>query len=390
MKASPQESPEPDRESSPSTPAAVSFEREDGETLVVNASGRWKTGAPRPAVDEFQQQIATPPRRVVFVADEVESWDSALLTWLRAAIQAAEAAEIETDRSRLPKGVFELLHLAELVVEPLRRAERARPGFLARVGRIATGFWSETLEDLGFFGRVCTALVRFVTFRAQFRRSDLYHLIQSTGAEAVPIITLVSVIIGLILAFVGAVQLRLFGADLYIANLVGIAMVREMGAMTVGIIMAGRTGAAFAAQLGTMKVTEEIDALSTFGLSPMEFLVVPRIVALFLMTPFLCLYSMVLGICGGAMVGVGMLGLSPQLYLDQTLESLQMLDLYGGVFRSAVYGVLIGITACLRGMRCGNDAAAVGEATTSAVVTALVVIVIADGVMAVVFNALGI
>ncbi|MEO6710986.1 MAG: ABC transporter permease, partial [Planctomycetota bacterium] len=305
MKASTQDSPEPERDSSPSTPAAVSFDREDGETLKVSASGTWKIGAPRPVVAEFQQQIATPPKRVLFVADDVESWDSALLTWLRAAIQAAEAAGIEVDRSRLPKGVFELLHLAELVVEPPRRAERVRPGFLARVGRIATRFWSETIEDLGFFGRVCTTLVRFVTFRAQFRRSDLYHLIQSTGAEAFPIITLVSVIIGLILAFVGAVQLRLFGADLYVANLVGIAMVREMGAMTVGIIMAGRTGAAFAAQLGTMKVTEEIDALSTFGLSPMEFLVVPRIVALFLMTPILCLYSIVLGICGGAMVGVG-------------------------------------------------------------------------------------
>ena len=205
-----------------------------------------------------------------------------------------------------------------------------------------------------------------------------------------PIITLVSIIIGLILAFVGSVQLRMFGADLYIANLVGIAMVREMGAIVVGIIMAGRTGAAFAAQLGTMKVTEEIDALSTFGISPMEFLVLPRVVALFLMTPLLCLYSIVLGIFGGALVGVGLLGISPQLYLDQTLQALTLVDLYGGVFRAAAYGVLIGITSCLRGMRCGQDAAAVGEATTGAVVTAIVAIVIADGLMAVVFNAVGI
>jgi phospholipid/cholesterol/gamma-HCH transport system permease protein len=175
-----------------------------------------------------------------------------------------------------------------------------------------------------------------------------------------------------------------------VANLVGIAMVREMGAMTVGIILAGRTGAAYAAQLATMKVTEEIDALQTFGISVVDFLVLPRVVALFLMTPFLCLYSIVLGCLGGALVGVGMLGLSARLYFDQTLRALEMKDLFSGVFHSVVYGLLVGLVGCLRGMRSGDDAAAVGEATTSAVVSALVAIVVADGIFAVVFNALGI
>jgi phospholipid/cholesterol/gamma-HCH transport system permease protein len=154
--------------------------------------------------------------------------------------------------------------------------------------------------------------------------------------------------------------------------------------------MAGRTGAAYAAQLGTMKVTEEIDALTTFGISPIDFLVVPRIVALFLMMPILCLYGSVLGCVGGALVGVGLLDLSPQLYLDQTVDSLSFSDLYGGLFRGTVYGVIIGVTGCLRGMRCGNDAAAVGRATTSAVVTAIVAIIVADGVIAVLFDAMGV
>jgi phospholipid/cholesterol/gamma-HCH transport system permease protein len=139
-----------------------------------------------------------------------------------------------------------------------------------------------------------------------------------------------------------------------------------------------------------MKVTEEIDALQTFGISVIDFLVLPRVVALFLMTPFLCLYAIVLGCLGGAFVGVGMLGLSPQLYLDQTLRALELSDLIGGVFHALVYGLLVGVVGCLRGMRCGEDAAAVGEATTSAVVSALVAIVVADGILAVVFNALGI
>jgi phospholipid/cholesterol/gamma-HCH transport system permease protein len=214
--------------------------------------------------------------------------------------------------------------------------------------------------------------------------------VSAAGAEALPIVTLVSVIVGLILAFVGAVQLRLFGADLYVANLVGIAMVREMGAMVVGIVLAGRTGAAFAAQLGTMKVTEESDALTTFGISTMDFLVMPRIVALFVMTPFLCLYAIMLGILGGALVGLGMLDVSPRLYFDQTVQAIELVDLWGGLFRGAVYGALIAITGCMRGMQCGTNAAAVGAATTSAVVTAIVAIVVADGVMAVLFNILGI
>jgi phospholipid/cholesterol/gamma-HCH transport system permease protein len=309
---------------------------------------------------------------------------------LRAAIAACGARGIEVDRSRLPAGVRQLLHLSELVVEPERLDEDPPATFVGSVGARAARMGHDAVGTLRFLGNLTLALGRFVTLRAQFRRSDLYRLLQGAGAEAVPIITLISLIVGLILAFVGAVQLRLFGADLYVANLVGIAMVREMGAMVVGIIMAGRTGAAYAAQLGTMKVTEEIDALATFGISPIDFLVVPRVVALLLMVPFLCLYSMVLGILGGSLVGIYMLGLSPNLYLDQTIRALSLADLWGGIFRGAVYGVLVGITGCLRGMRCGRDAAAVGAATTSAVVTGIVAIVVADGLLAVVFNGLGI
>jgi phospholipid/cholesterol/gamma-HCH transport system permease protein len=328
--------------------------------------------------------------RLVIDAGGVSAWDTALLSWLRAVIAHSEASGIAVDRSRLQAGVRQLLRLAEKVVEPARPAEVEHPTFVARVGARATRAVHDAVLNLHFLGNLTIALGRFLTMRARYRRSDLYAHIQSAGAEAVPIITLISLIVGLILAFVGAVQLRLFGADLYVADLVGIAMVREMGAMVVGIIMAGRTGAAFAAQLGTMKVTEEIDALATFGISPIEFLVVPRVVALSLMVPFLCLYSMLLGILGGAVVGVFMLGLSPHLCIDQTIRSLSLSDLYGGVFRGAVYGLLVGLTGCLRGMRCGSDAAAVGAATTSAVVTGIVAIVVADGILAVIFNALGI
>jgi len=372
-------------------PATVAFERSKDGDLVVLLSGAWRLGAPRPDPQALTRELAAGPlQRVVLDAQGVEAWDTALLAWLRAAIQACEARGIAVDRSRLPPGVSQLLRLAEIVVEPAQHDEAPPPTFLARVGARTTRIGHDVIGTLRFLGNLTLALGRFVTSRAQFRRSDLYRLIQDAGADAIPIITMISLVVGLILAFVGALQLRLFGADLYVADLVGIAMVREMGAMVVGIIMAGRTGAAYAAQLGTMKVTEEVDALATFGISPIDFLVVPRVVALFLMVPLLCLYSIVLGILGGAVVGVFMLGLSRQLYFDQTLRSLSLPDLYGGLFHGVVYGLLVGITGCLRGMRCGNDAAAVGAATTSAVVTGVVAIVVADGILAVVFNVLGI
>jgi phospholipid/cholesterol/gamma-HCH transport system permease protein len=375
----------------PTGEPASSAVRREGDDLVVTLSGTWKLGAPRPDPRALEQALAAdPPRRVRFETRELGAWDTALLAWLRGALHCKAVENIEIDRSGLPHGVVEMLELAERVEGTPREKAAAPVSLVGRLADTAERIGTGIVAALDFLGRVTQSLGRFVTLRAQFRRSDLYASLQSAGAEAVPIVTLLSAIVGLILAFVGAVQLRLFGADLYVANLVGIAMVREMGAMIVGIILAGRTGAAYAAQLGTMKVTEEIDALQTFGISVVDFLVLPRVVALFLMTPVLCLYSIVLGCLGGALVGVGMLGLSGRLYFDQTLRALELSDLFGGVFHSIVYGLLVGLIGCLRGMRCGSDAAAVGEATTSAVVSALVAIVVADGVMAVVFNALGI
>ncbi len=182
----------------------------------------------------------------------------------------------------------------------------------------------------------------------------------------------------------------MFGAQIYVADMVGIAMTREMGAMMTGIIMAGRTGAAFAAQLGTMQVNEEIDALTTMGISPMEFLVLPRMLALILMMPLLTLYADLVGIIGGAVVGIGMLDISYTQYFNQTQEALNLTHVAAGIFKSVVYGVLIALSGCLQGMRCGRSASAVGKATTSAVVMAIILIIVSDGLFAVISNALGI
>jgi phospholipid/cholesterol/gamma-HCH transport system permease protein len=175
-----------------------------------------------------------------------------------------------------------------------------------------------------------------------------------------------------------------------VADLVGIAMAREMGALMTAIIMSGRTGAAFAAQLGTMQVSEEIDALTTFGLSSMDFLVLPRMIALILMMPLLCIYADLMGIIGGAVVGVGMLNLSVTQYINETVKGVALLDFGVGIFKSSVFGVLVAISGCMRGIQCGRSASAVGLAATSAMVTAIVFIIVTDGIFSVLTNALGI
>jgi phospholipid/cholesterol/gamma-HCH transport system permease protein len=203
-------------------------------------------------------------------------------------------------------------------------------------------------------------------------------------------VALINFLVGLILAFVGAVQLAQFGASIYVADLVAIASVREMGCIMTAIIVCGRTGAAFAAQLGTMKVNEEIDAFRTFGISPMEFLVLPRIVALMLAMPLLVVFADLIAIAGGYVVSVAMLDVTAAEYIDRTIEAITLRSFFLGVFKGACFGMLVAMTGCWRGLRSGDSAAAVGLATTSAVVTGITTIIAADGVFAVLCHALGI
>jgi phospholipid/cholesterol/gamma-HCH transport system permease protein len=232
--------------------------------------------------------------------------------------------------------------------------------------------------------------MKMLTGKARYRRSDLILALQQCGAQALPIVSLISMLVGLILAFVGAVQLKMFGAEIYVANLVGIAMVRVMGAIMTGIIMAGRTGAAFAAQLGTMETNEEIDALKTLGISPIEFLVLPRMLSLMLMMPLLTIYADLMGVLGGMIVGVGMLDISYVEYFNQTRGGVGLTHLWIGLFHSIVFGVLVALAGCMRGMQCGRSASAVGDATTSAVVTGIVSIIVATAIITVACNVLGI
>jgi phospholipid/cholesterol/gamma-HCH transport system permease protein len=232
------------------------------------------------------------------------------------------------------------------------------------------------------------ALVNLLRGRAQFQWGDAFLVMEQTGPQALGIVAMINLLVGLILAFVGAIELAKFGASIYVADLVGIATVREMGCIMTGIILCGRTGAAFAAQLGTMKVNEEINALETFGLSPIEFLVLPRMVALMLMMPFLCVFADLISIAGGFLVSVSMLDITPTVYISRTVHAIEFKSFLLGIVKGTFFGFLVAYTGCLRGMQSGYTAAAVGQATTRAVVTGISAIIAFDGVFAVLCNAL--
>jgi len=384
-----------DEASSVSSPSegALHFREESGGVLVVQLSGDWIVREHLPSRAEVEQRLeATPaPRRLRFDTSGLGEWDTALLTFLVGIHSRCQERSLEVDASGLPEGVRELLRLAFAVPEKkdTGRGKAADP-LLARVGKGTLAARDDLLAGNRFLGEAVLSLGRFLTGRAQYRAGDLWLFVQDCGAQALGIVALISFLVGLILGYVGVQQLALFGAEIYVADLVGIAMAREMAPIMAGIIMAGRTGAAFAAQLGTMTVNEEIDALSTLGISSMDFLVLPRMLALILMMPLLCLYADLMGILGGALVGIGDGGINPELYWSQTVGALSLRHVGVGVFKGAIFGILVALSGCLRGMQSGRSASAVGEAATSAVVTGIVAIIVTDAILAVVTSTLGI
>jgi len=374
-------------------PAQLKCEPLSQDTLSVSFSGSWVLDQPLPETDAIGDMLRSAPdcSELTFDTDSLAKWDSGLLTFLVKLKHITDSSNIRMDLRGLPDGARRLLVLASAV--PKREGAEKIPehkSFLEKTGGAALEAINTIRDSLYFIGDASVAVVRFVSGKAMFRLTDLLLLIQECGAGALPVVTLISIMMGLIIAFVGAVQLALFGAQIYIADLVAIAMLREMAPMMTGVIMAGRTGAAFAAQLGTMQVNEEIDAFKTLGLQPMEFLVLPRVLALTLMMPLLCIYSDLLGIMGGAMVGISVFDITPVQYFEQTRGMMQPGHFLLGVFKSVVFGIVIALIGCKKGLECGRSAMDVGSATTSAVVTAIVFIIALDGLFAVITNALGI
>ncbi len=356
------------------------------ESLVISLSGEWRLALPLPLADRLEQSLKDRQliRRITFSTERLLGWDTGLVAFVRDVARIAHKLHIELLPDGLPPGVQRLMALASATAEREggRKAE-SKPPFLTRVGDRMVNAWASVLETLAFLGDVACAFFNMCVGKSRFRAADLLRVIQDCGAGALPIVSLICVLVGLILAFVGSIQLRMFGAQIYIADLVGISMTRAMGAIMTGIIMSGRTGASFAARIGTMQVNEEIDALRTAGIPPVEFLVLPRVLGLAIMMPLLTLYADLMGMLGGLIVSVTGFDINFAEYFHETGKAVTLGNIGIGCFSGVVFGVLIGLAGCLRGMQCGRSASAVGDTTTSAVVTSIVSIIIATAVITV-------
>lgn len=354
--------------------------RVENDAVVIALSGDWRLDA---GVPRFADVIdtTTTVRDLAFDTDALESWDSSLLIFLLQARDDCEEHSVEFDTAGLPDRITRLLALARAVPDRVAEPEPARPARVERFGAAGVSLWDATMEAVAFTGEVTDSVIRLLLRRTRLRWREFWVVVQSNSSGALGIVTIIALLIGVIIAFLGVVVLKRFGAGYYVSYLVGYGMLREMGALMTGIIMAGRTGAAFAAELGSMKITEEIDAYTTLGVSPIDHLVLPRMLGLFVMMPLLVIYADFVGVVGGMFVAVTLLDLSPTQFMGGLLSAVTLSDALLGVFKASIFGVIIGLSGCMKGMQTGNDAGAVGRSATNAVVMGITLIILANAVI---------
>ncbi len=358
--------------------------RMEGDSLVVVLAGNWSLAHTQ---SRFEALIAqgvkgeSGVRTLSFDVRELGAWDSSLLIFLMQCQGYCNEHELECRWSGLPERASRLLALANAVPERVQAESPTRPAFAARIGTAVLGAWDEVQAAITFAGDVALSAARLFTRRNHMRWREFWVVVQTNSSGALPIVTLIALLIGVIIAFLGVVVLQRFGAGYYVSYLVGFGMLREMAALMTGIIIAGRTGAAFAAELGTMKVTEEIDAYTTLGVSPIDHLVLPRILGLFVMMPLLTLYAYVVGISGGMLVSRVLLDLSFTQFTNGLLAAVTLSDALLGVLKGTIFGLIVGIAGCMKGLQGGSDASAVGRAATAAVVLGITLIIAANALV---------
>lgn len=371
--------------SQPSTAASFLVHASDS-VLTVSLSGDWSLTEQH--LHWHAPKLHGTHPRVVLDTSALGSWDSSLPIFVRAIARWCQQQSLELDDSALPLRARELgaqFAAAQGAAKPTER----QPFLFASVGLQTASLWDQAMQISHFVGELTLSAARLAKTPKSFRWRDCLAEMQQCGVMALPIVSLISFLVGVTLAYTAATILRMFGGDIWVADLVGLSVTREMAAVMTAVVLAGRTGAAFAAQLANMKANEEIDALRTLGVAPVDFLVMPRILALAIMTPLLTLYAIMLGILGGMLIALGLLSIPPTAYWVELISIVDLSDVTTGLIKASTFGVIIGLSGCLRGLQAERSAEGVGKAATSSVVTAILLMVLADAFYAVLFNILG-
>lgn len=357
--------------------------------LVLNISGRLDRNALEPALAQLRQILSqNRPQHVVLELSSLEAMDSAGALALTMMQQEAQALGATAELKNLATSAAELKSLLdpqELAKPPLI-PEARKLDFVSEVGQSFLEVVDDFKQMVAFLGDFAIASLRAIKNPKLVRWGDVALYMERVGVDGLPIVGLISFLLGLIIAFMSSLQLASFGANIFVASLVAVAMVRELGPIMTAVLIAGRSGSAFAAEIGTMKVNEEVDALEVMGYNPVSFLAIPKVLASLIVIPLLTLYSDLLAILGGMMVGVLGLDLTVYAYVQQTIKSLNVSDVTSGLLKSIFFAMIIAGVGCQRGFTVRGGAQAVGSATTSAVVTAMFLIIVTDSIFAIVLH----
>lgn len=329
-------------------------------------------------------------KKLIINGEDISSWDSLVSSFLYKIIKICQSKAINIQYQNIPDDLAKLLNLALAVDRKPTHPLKRKLSFLDDIGEQTLKIFSTVSKGFSFLKEAYVSILRLITGKAVCRFVDFINTLNDCGPKAVLIVSLISFMVGLILAFVGSIQLKLFGAEIYVASLVTIGMIRIMGAIMAGIIMAGRTGASYAATIGTMQVNEELDALKTMGIPIMDFLVLPRLVSLIIAMPILVMLADIMGILGGAFVGVMLLNIPATEYLKFATEAFGLTNFLVGIFHGFIFGIVISLCGCYYGINAGKNADSVGLATTASVVSAIVWMIVLTGIITWAFSIIGI
>ena len=359
------------------------------DTLIIEALGSISNLNCEDILQNIQDRLSPKIKTIKFIADNLKEWDSSFLVIIYDTIRLAKVQKLEYDLTKLPDNIRALIDLAFAVNRKPSKKMPEKRGIIEETGYQTITMFEQIKRVLKYIKEVLISMGRFISAKSIMRGIDFCSSLEDCGPKAIGIVSLISFLVGLILAFVGAVQLQTFGAQIYVASLVTIGMCRIMGAIMVGIIMAGRTGSSYAATIGTMQVNEELDALETMGLSKIDFLVLPRLLSLLLAMPILTMLADAMGIIGGAFIGVFLMNLPYQEYWKYAIDAFTLSNFLVGVFHGFCFGFIISLCGCYSGLTCGRNADSVGVATTRSVVNAIVWMIVVTGIITVICQELG-